>query len=199
MYRFRLGMKCDLCDNKASVFLTQIVDGEMQKVKLCEECSEAKGVTDPTGFSLAEMLVGVGSTKPVGDASNDLSCPACGFTQTDFKKTGRLGCAECYRTFSEGLESLLKAMHKGTRHVGKVPAAMFASRAASERLKVLGEQLEVAVAEENYERAAELRDEIRENEEVGKTVKGPDEESGEEEVAGREDRKARNEGKRDGF
>ena len=156
--------KCDLCEKEATVFLTQIVEGEMQKVKLCESCSEEKGVTDPTGFSLADMLVGVGSTKPVGEETEELTCPACGFTQTDFKKTGRLGCAECYETFSHGLESLLKAMHKGTRHVGKVPAAMFAMRAASQRLRELRSELETAIEEENYERAAELRDEIREAE-----------------------------------
>ena len=177
-------MKCDLCDNKASVFLTQIVDGEMQKVKLCEACSEEKGVTDPTGFSLAEMLVGVGSTNPVDDKSGELSCPSCGFTQTDFKKTGRLGCAECYETFSEGLESLLRAMHKGTRHVGKVPEAMFASRAASERLRDLREQLEKAVEDENYERAAELRDLIQA---AGDADKGEDADvPGGDEVAAKE-------------
>ena len=53
-------MTCDLCDEKASVFLTQIVDGQMQKVNLCETCAQAKGVTDPTGFALADLLLGVG-------------------------------------------------------------------------------------------------------------------------------------------
>ena len=49
----------------------------------------------------------------------EIRCSACNFTQADFKKAGRLGCAKCYDTFAEGLEGLLKSMHKGTRHVGK--------------------------------------------------------------------------------
>ena len=78
------------------------------------------------------------------------------FSQIAFLETSRIPIS------TSGLESLLKAMHKGTRHVGKVPAAMYASRAASERMKDLQEQLDAAVAEENYERAAEVRDAIRE-------------------------------------
>ena len=49
-------MNCDVCkSNQATVFLTQIVDGKMQKVNLCESCSKEKGVTDPTGFALADL------------------------------------------------------------------------------------------------------------------------------------------------
>ena len=55
--------------------------------------------------------------------SEELSCPSCGFTQSDFKKTGRFGCADCYHVFDEGLDGLLEAMHKHTQHVGKTPAS----------------------------------------------------------------------------
>ena len=55
-------MVCDVCkNNQATVFLTQIVDGKMQKVNLCESCSKEKGVTDPTGFALADLLLGLGA------------------------------------------------------------------------------------------------------------------------------------------
>src|SRR5690606_24526091 len=80
-------------------------------------------VTDPTGFALADMLEGMGQQTSVNSAppKHELVCGSCGFSQTDFKKTGRFGCAECYQVFDEGLDGLLEAMHKRTRHVGKAP------------------------------------------------------------------------------
>jgi len=117
-------MNCDVCEcEKATVFLSQLVEGKLQKVNLCPSCADEKGVTDPTGFALADMLQGMGKesvTEKPADPG-ELTCPSCGFTQTDFKKTGRFGCAECYRVFRDGLDSLLEAMHKHTRHVGKTP------------------------------------------------------------------------------
>src|SRR5207302_3395068 len=114
-------MNCDVCkQNPATVFLTQIVDGKMQKVNLCESCSKEKGVTDPTGFALADLLLGLGAAQAIEGGNSVQKCPTCGFSQQDFKKTGRLGCPACYDTFAEGLQSLLKGMHKGTAHHGKV-------------------------------------------------------------------------------
>src|SRR5829696_4726702 len=106
-------MNCDVCKQKpATVFLTQIVDGNMQKVNLCEGCSKEKGVTDPTGFALADLLLGLGAAQELERGGGVQKCAVCGFTQADFKKTGRLGCASCYDTFGDGLQSLLKGMHK---------------------------------------------------------------------------------------
>jgi protein arginine kinase activator len=85
----------------------------------------------------------------------------CGFSQADFKKTGRLGCSECYETFAEGLGSLLKAMHKGTEHVGKLPERAQRTMVLNERMRALTENLQKAVADENYESAASLRDQIK--------------------------------------
>src|SRR5579863_1237810 len=136
-------MLCCICKEKdAKVHLTQIAGDKMQKVDLCEECAKHKGVNDPAGFSLADLLLGLGASEELnpGGGDTELKCPKCGFTQADFKKTGRLGCAECYATFAEGLEGLLKTMHKGTRHVGKMPQ----SRNLAERLKGLRKELEKA-------------------------------------------------------
>ena len=85
----------------------------------------------------------------------------CGFTQADFKKTGRLGCSACYVTFGEGLNTLLKAMHKGTEHVGKLPQHAHRALELNDRMRTLTENLQKAVAEENYETAASLRDQIK--------------------------------------
>lgn len=157
-------MLCSVCKEKeATVHLTQIVGDKMQKIDLCEECAKQKGVNDPTGFALADLLLGLGAAQEMEQAAGgaELKCPNCGFTQADFKKSGRLGCAECYHTFAEGLETLLKTMHKGTRHVGKIPQALQQTHDLSELLKALQKKLDQAVAEENFEQAAHLRDEIR--------------------------------------
>src|SRR5204862_3716792 len=117
-------MLCDICkQNVATVHLTQMVEGKTKKVDLCEACSKEKGVDDPTGFSLADLLLGLGAAQEMAQAAagSDLKCPSCGVTQAAFKKSGRLGCADCYSTFAEGLEAVRKSVHKGTKQVGKAP------------------------------------------------------------------------------
>ncbi|MCE9518761.1 MAG: UvrB/UvrC motif-containing protein [Verrucomicrobia bacterium] len=175
-------MKCDMCDKEASVFLTQIVEGKMTQANLCEQCSKEKGVTDPTGFQLADFLIGAasqGKTKHETAEDDALACPACGFTRAHLKKIGRLGCPECYQTFGADLDNMLRAMHKGTRHIGKVPGKLPPPVAktsvineevpppkvsAKKRMAELKSAIERAVAEERYEDAARLRDEVREME-----------------------------------
>ena len=157
-------MLCCVCKEKeAKVHLTQIVGDKMQKVDLCEGCAAQKGVNDPAGFSLADLLLGLGASQEIEQAAGgaELKCKSCGFTQADFKKAGRLGCSECYVTFSEGLEGLLKTMHKGTKHMGKVPHSFQQSRDLADKLKLLQKKLEKAVADEDFEQAAAMRDEIK--------------------------------------
>src|ERR1041384_2499524 len=142
-------MLCDICkQNVATVHLTQMVEGKTKKVDLCESCSKAKGVDDPTGFSLADLLLGLGAAQEMEQAmpSGEAKCPHCGFSQADFKKAGRLGCAECYITFADGLESLLRTMHKGTKHVGKVPQIFKQSQDLTDKLKTLQNRLEKAIS-----------------------------------------------------
>lgn len=157
-------MLCCICKEKeATVHLTQIAGEKMQKVDLCEDCAKTKGVNDPTGFSLADLLLGLGASQEIEQAGGEtgLKCPVCGFTQADFKKAGRLGCPACYQTFSEPLVGLLKTMHKGTRHVGKVPESLRQSRDLADRLKQLQRKLAKAIEREDFEEAAILRDEIK--------------------------------------
>lgn len=157
-------MLCCVCKEKpATVHLTQITGDKMQKVDLCEACAKTKGVNDQTGFSLADLLLGLGASQELEQApgGTDAKCPQCGFTHADFKKSGRLGCPECYKTFSEGLEGLLKSMHKGTRHVGKVPENLKTKRDIAEQLKALQKKLNKAIETENFEQAAQFRDEIK--------------------------------------
>lgn len=178
-------MKCDVCEKEATVFLTQIINGQMTTVNLCEGCSKAKGVTEETGFGLAEAFL-THSHRP--DENMEVVCDACGFTASQLKKIGRMGCPECYTAFREGLDGLLRNMHKGTRHVGKrpnnqgagtpqllprrrgaVPAPPSAPAPAAATpppapppvdVNKLRADLDLAVKEERYEDAAQLKAEI---------------------------------------
>lgn len=151
-------LKCDLCGQGATVHLTQIVNGKMHKVDLCEACAQAKGVTDPGGFSLADLLLKA-SLNPE-ESSVGTECPGCGFKPSDFKKLGRFGCPQCYRTFEGMVTPMLDNMHKGTRHVGKVPHKALERRTLIERVSELEAGLADAVKTERYEDAARLRDEL---------------------------------------
>jgi Uncharacterized protein with conserved CXXC pairs len=174
-------LKCDLCGKPATVHLTQIVNAKMHKVDLCEACAQAKGVTDPGGFSLADLLLKA-SLNPESaagaEASAGAACPACGFTPSDFKKHGRFGCPRCYQTFAGMVAPMLENMHKGVRHAGKVPEKALRRRSLAERVSELEAGLAQAVKEERYEDAARLRDELaRARQEASAPESGASEES----------------------
>lgn len=158
-------MDCDICGKKAKVHLTQLVGGQIKKIALCDSCAKEKGVTDPTGFALAEMLLGKGGVKPAVAApfavGTTRRCPGCGFTLDDLRRIRRFGCSECYTTFHDEVSQMLRGMHKGTKHCGKVPAGLMELHARTQRLEELRGKLDLAVTAENYEEAAGLRDEIR--------------------------------------
>ena len=167
-------MKCDFCDKKATVFLTQLVEGQMKKACLCDACTKERGVTDPTGFSLADMLLG-GLSGGVGAAAVNSSaissgsgkkCLTCGFTMDDLKRVRRFGCSDCYATFSGEVSQMLRGLHKGTSHIGKVPEGLMAAQFRNQRIEELRSRLDQAIAAESYEEAAGIRDEIRNLDEV---------------------------------
>ena len=151
-------LKCDLCSKPATVHLTQIVNNKVHKVDLCEACAQAKGVTDPSGFSLADLLLKA-SLNPE-PSTGGVRCEQCGFTQADFKKHGRFGCPACYETFKAVIEPMLDNLHKGTKHAGKIPHRALERKSLSDRLTKLEVDLTEAVKSERYEDAARTRDEI---------------------------------------
>ncbi|WP_081722239.1 UvrB/UvrC motif-containing protein [Geminisphaera colitermitum] len=155
-------IQCDLCGKPATVHLTQILNNKVHKVDLCEACAQAKGVTDPSGFSLSDLLSKAALLPEVASAaaSSALRCKACGFSEADFKKHGRFGCPQCYATFKDIVTPMLDNMHKGTTHTGKVPVRALTRKSLYERLTELETNLSEAVKTERYEDAARFRDEI---------------------------------------
>jgi protein arginine kinase activator len=157
-------LKCSICNKEATVHLTQIVNNKIHKVDLCESCAQKKGVTDPEGFSLADLL----SKTPLTPASVEEQkvCPSCGQNTADFRRTGRLGCSECYEVFKALVFPGLEEMHAGTAHKGKVPKIAMSRQSSKLRLKSLKDSLARSIAEEAYEDAAQFRDQIKAIEEA---------------------------------
>lgn len=164
-------LKCDACDQPATVHLTQIINNQIHKIDLCEECAEQKGITDPSGYSLADLLVkpDAGGEAPEVGA---LVCPDCGCTQREFKKTGRLGCSACYETFVSMVAPALSGMHKGETHKGKIPQRAAARKSFSDRMGNLETDLKDAINSERYEDAARMRDEIIELKKTSNSEEG---------------------------
>lgn len=158
-------MLCDLCGkNQATVHLTEIIDDQMNELHLCEECARKKSVQMEQQFGLADLLAGLaelGQPKEPAELAG-FKCANCGLTYQDFKRTGRLGCSECYSNFKKYLAPLLKKIHGSTQHVGKTPR-MAAPRAKKKvDLTDLRMKLQQAINNEEFEEAARLRDKIKE-------------------------------------
>jgi protein arginine kinase activator len=153
-------MICEMCKNQdATVHLTQVIDGSIKKLHLCEQCAQQNGFDMQGPISITDILLGMGPKREeTVAASSERSCPRCHMRRTDFKKSGRFGCSACYEAFADDLPPLLRAMHRNDRHIGKIPATEAVRVNAVKELASLQEQLEHAIAGENYEEAASIRD-----------------------------------------
>lgn len=158
-------MLCDQCgENEAVIHLTQIVDNQMGTFHLCEGCAEDKGLEPEPKMGqlpLTDFLAQMAQGEAQSTSGHSQECEFCGLTLKDFKKTGRLGCSHCYVTFDEHLRGLFRQLHGGTQHVGKVylpPDPTAAERA--DQLTRLRRKLDAAVQKEEFERAAQIRDQI---------------------------------------
>ena len=158
-------MLCEACkQSQATVHLTEIVNDQMTELHLCEGCANQKGAQVESHFGLADLLSGLadfGKTQEPEEIPAK-ACPSCGMTYDDFRKVGRLGCAECYLTFKRSLGGLLKRIHGSPLHLGKSPVRLLkAAKGAKTELLDLKRKLERAIDEEEFEEAARLRDQIR--------------------------------------
>lgn len=158
-------MMCEDChQKKATVHFTQIVNDETETFHLCQECAQARGLkTTPVSAQvpLSDFLSEMGAPIFTKATNANVSCPRCGCSFRQFRKTGRLGCAHCYVTFEQEMSALLRKIHGANEHVGIHSAESIGPMdEAEERLLNLRRELRRAVEHEEYERAAELRDEI---------------------------------------
>ena len=157
-------MVCDLCGkNAATVHLTEIIDDQISELHLCEQCARKKSNQMEQQFGLADLLAGLAEFgKPDEAVEADVKCTNCGLTYQEFKKSGRLGCGECYPSFKKYLTVLLKKIHGSTQHVGKTPYKATPRAKKKVNLTELHMKLQQAIEKEEFEQAAQLRDKIRE-------------------------------------
>ena len=162
-------MLCDQCaEREAVIHFTEIQNNEVLTSHLCEACAEARGLTPgaaPVDFPLTDFLAKMNESSETtegGSRGTSSECAYCGTDLAEFKRVGRLGCSHCYPTFERHLQTLLRRLHGGTQHVGKVYLPPDPSSAELERRLIgLRRRLARAVDAEDFERAAQLRDEIK--------------------------------------
>ena len=162
-------MLCDDCGKKeATVRFEQVVNGKRKVTNLCQDCAQKKGIMNvflQPSFNISNLmsaLLGSQLTAPAITAGEEQRCPVCGMTYRDFARAGMLGCSRCYKTFEDRLEPLLRRIHGSERHVGKAPIKAGGSAKLRRELEELKRELSAAVSKEAYEKAAELRDKVRE-------------------------------------
>lgn len=160
-------MICQICKkNLATIHMTQQKKDRVVKIHMCRQCAEEKGLDylEKSNFAMGNLISGLFASPLEGLRSKreTFACPNCGTSYDDFKEIARLGCSECYDFFKDQLLPVLRNLHIKTQHLGKFPASRGAYADDIKRITLLQEELERSVREESYERAAEIRDEIRE-------------------------------------
>lgn len=187
-------MKCDHCENEATVHEVIRRGGKTVERHLCEQCAKQHGVAVqhvPINELIQKYVLQQAAEGGAGAAEARQAikaCASCGLHFAEFRSSSILGCPDCYQAFEPALTPLLERTHEGgTRHVGKTPRRLSAvptadpgakrrgseqSAERAEKLRILNRQLEDAVRSEQYERAAALRDEIRRVAEHGDTPAG---------------------------
>lgn len=165
-------MKCQKCGkNEANTHITKIINGEKTEMYLCENCAAESGelASFNSGFEneFQNFFSGFfgepffGGSKAGLSAETAKRCPVCGSTVSDITDRGRFGCSDCYKTFADYLLGPLKQIHGGNRHTGKIPKRAGKGIRREAQIDKLQSDLNLAVMNQDFEKAAELRDKIK--------------------------------------
>ena len=177
-------MICDNCGkNEVEILIKQVMNQEIKNINLCRSCAEEMGFTPKVMPSITISLsLADGSQKKRRvirskslpgkreTLSDSLCCTACGTKFSTFQEEGLLGCPKCYEDFRAPLGAYLQKTQGSESHwiasdifkdIGLVAGgAEFDPDDAGNAEDITRLRLEMynAVAREDYERAAELRD-----------------------------------------
>jgi protein arginine kinase activator len=162
-------IKCHNCgkDTDGTVKITQIRGSQKTVVTLCRECASAMGFHNPldqTPFPLAKILESIvdQSLSPLDEETAGVGCKQCGMTFTEFSQQGRFGCGACYEVFRPKLEVILRKIHGNSMHRGKLPNSQDSGVISVQEQERLESEYHRAIESEEFERAADLRDRLRE-------------------------------------
>ncbi|WP_042353226.1 UvrB/UvrC motif-containing protein [Bacillus massiliigorillae] len=176
-------MICQECKQKpATLHFTKIINGEKTEVHLCEKCSQGKSdilmIDAGSNFSISSILAGLlnidqGFTSTQQNPfvnGNDIRCDHCHLSYSQFARVGKFGCSSCYDSFSKQLEPILKRLHGGnSTHTGKIPKRIGGNISLRKKINDLKQELQMSILQEEFENAAEIRDEIRSLEKEAKS------------------------------
>jgi protein arginine kinase activator len=168
-------MLCQICQKKVgNVHFTQVINNNKVEMHICEQCAKENGQFSfglPLNINdFFSGIVGMDNTSQFIPKSNSSVCEKCGMSYEEFQKTGKVGCENCYKSYGERLNPLIKRLHGSLEHNGKIPNRISKSIKASKDIDKLKEQLNNAVKNEEYEKAAEIRDKIKGIEVIGNQI-----------------------------
>ncbi len=170
---------CQICgEQEATIKTIDIVNNVKSERHICESCYKLQGLSEPFSVpnisdfvkltptsaeidlqGLGELVEGLAKGTPQTPVSH-ITCEFCGTTLEEFRKRGQVGCPADYDLFNSEIEKLAQRLHGATEHHGKVPREIEAERARHHRAQQLRDDLTLAINEERYEEAANLRDRI---------------------------------------
>jgi protein arginine kinase activator len=157
-------MLCQNCQQReANVHITKTINGETKKLYLCDQCAQK---TQEVNFVfhpgvIPDFLQALFGFTSMPQNPKEEACPQCGRTLSQITQAGKLGCSQCYQKFEPQLEPLLRKIHGGGHHVGKIPTRQGAAIRGKVEVQKLKEKLQQLVQNEEFEAAAVLRDQIR--------------------------------------
>lgn len=170
-------MLCQKCSTKtASVFISSIIYGKEKRLYLCNDCAKDYTLLNfklPEPFSIKDVMdkFKLNETNltdkyedllAIDKDYEDTKCPNCYITYEDYRETGKLGCSKCYETFEKQLKLIIKNMYSNEEYIGKSPKKDNDNIYISKEIRILKEDLNRAIEKEEYEKAADIRDRIKE-------------------------------------
>ena len=168
-------MLCQHCQkNEATTHIKTNINGVTAEYRLCSECAQELGYGGMFPDFTADFggMLGSFLSAALPARSGASRCPTCGSTMNDIKKIGKVGCASCYDLFFNELMPTIRSIHGNTEHIGKRPVIEYTENHEekapaddkAKKLEQLRAELKKAIEDENFERAAQLRDEIKQQE-----------------------------------
>ncbi|SHK99435.1 UvrB/UvrC motif-containing protein [Desulforamulus aeronauticus] len=163
-------MLCDRCQKRpAQVHFTQVINNTKKQMSLCSTCAaemQAESLGGLPQLNLHDFLAGLINHHFTGNQIQtkslpQVSCEKCGATEAQVAKSGLFGCSECYSQFGQGVQPLLKRIHGSSQHTGKVPRRTGGKAIIAKEIRILKGQLQEAIRQEEFEKAAGVRDRIK--------------------------------------
>jgi protein arginine kinase activator len=154
---------CQICKQReATVHFTQIKNQQKVEMYVCEQCARENSQLK---ININNIISGIMWTDNITGIKEQpflsKKCDNCGLTVSEFNKTGMLGCVKCYETFNDSIQTMLKRIHGNVKHHGKIPKKLSGKIKEAKTLLDLKSKLQQCIINEDYEQAAQLRDQIR--------------------------------------